>query len=88
MQSKVRKRAQQTAVERIPQPQFDGNATIEPLEYASTVSSFRGRRQSEQNPRPQMVQQARVGRGGRAMELVDDDNIERVRRDLVKVDLR
>ena len=78
VQPEVLEGAQQASLEGIPQPEFDGNAAIEPLEHALTVGALRSCRQAQKDLRAQMLQEAPVRRRRRMVEFVDDHDIERV----------
>ena len=83
----ILERAQQASLEGIPQPEFDGNAAIEPLEHALTVGALGSCRQPQKDLRAQMLQQAPVRRRRRMVEFVDDHDIERVGLNVVEIDL-
>ena len=72
---------QPVLVDRIPESELGGDATVEPVEQGEAVAAFRRRRESEELARTEVVQELRVRIGGGVMELVDDDDVERVRVD-------
>ena len=76
--AEVLERNEEALVDRLPKPQLDRDAMVEPLGDVPTVKPLRRRRQAEQLARPKMVEEPVVAVGRRVMELVDDDDIERV----------
>jgi hypothetical protein len=87
VQAKVLKGTQESALESIPQPQFNRDAAIEPRKYASTVGPFWRGSQAEQDPRAQVAQEPLVGGGSGAMELVHYHDVESVGPNVIELGL-
>lgn len=68
-----------------PQPQFRGDAVIEPVQYRKVVTALRRGGQPEQLHRLQVVEECPIGGRRCVVELVDDDDVEMIRRKVVEV---
>ena len=86
-QAEVVERAQQATLERFPEAQLDGNASIKPIKDALAVGAFRRGGQAQQDLRFQMIEQPAVGVCGCVVELVDDDDVEGVGRQIGQIQL-
>ena len=72
----VDERHQPVLLDRVPQPQFGSDAAVEVLEDRETVAALRCSRETQEFARPNVPQEAFVGRSGRVMELVHDHDVE------------
>jgi hypothetical protein len=88
VQPEVMERAQQAAFERLPQAQLDRNAPIEPVQHALAVSAFRCGGQAHEVLRAEVIQEPFVGGCRGVVELVDDDDVERIRLETRQLQLR
>ena len=77
--AEVLERDEEALIDCLPQPQLDGDSMVEPLGDVAAIEPLRRCRQTEQFPRLQVVEEPVIAVGGGVMELVDDDDIERVR---------
>jgi hypothetical protein len=76
----VHERGKMLLVDRVPEPKLRRHAIVEPLQDRKAVTALGRRGEAEQLPRTKMVEHPRVrGRGG-VVELVDDDDVEVLRR--------
>jgi hypothetical protein len=85
MDAEVQKRRQVLLVDCVPQPQLGRDAIVEPVQDRQPVAALRGGGQSEQLDRRQGLEDALVGGRGGVVELIDDDDVEVVRRQCVEV---
>lgn len=77
--------AEQVVLEGLPQPHFGGDAAVEELVLdVEPVHPLRGRRQTQQLPRLEMVDDPPICGGRGVVELVDDDDVEVVGSQLLK----
>lgn len=84
--TEVVQRGEQATFQRVPQPHLRGDTAFkEHVLNIQAVHAFGSRRQAEQLQRPEVVQDSPVRRRGRPAELVDDDHVEVIGRQCVKV---
>ena len=81
--AEVVKRAEQSLIERLPEPHLGGDAIVEPVHDLLAVRSLGRRSQADEHPRLQVLEQPRVCVCLGVVELVDDDDIELRRIELV-----
>ena len=76
--AEVLERRQQVAFQRFPEPEFDGDAAVEPVQDVLTVGSFGCGREAEQHLGFEVFEQSGVGLrlGPGVVELVDDDHVK------------
>ena len=67
-------------VDRVPQPQLGGDAVVEPVQDRQAVAALRRRGQPEQLDGRDVVEEPLVGGGRGVVELVDDHDVEVIRR--------
>ena len=72
----VGERREVLLVDRVPQPQLGGDASVEVAEDVEPVGALRRRRKPEQLTRVDVLEDPLVRRRSRVMELVDDDDVE------------
>ena len=77
--AEVLERDEEPLVDRLPEPELDGDAPAEELGHVLRVHPLRRRRQPEQLLRIEAVEQPAVARRRRVVELVDDDDVEVLR---------
>ena len=82
--AEVLERHEEALIDGLPEPQLDGDAMVEPLGDVLAVETLGRRGEAEQLLRREVVEQPVVGRRRRVVELVDDDDVEGVRRDLLQ----
>ena len=75
---------EEALIDGFPEPQFDGDAMVEPLGHVLAVETLGRGGEAQQFLRHEVVEQAVVRRRGRVVELVDDHDVEGVRRDLLQ----
>jgi len=78
-------RAQKALVEGAPEAQLGCHAALEPVEDVLAAGAFGGGVEAQQQGRPQVGQPALVAGGGGVVELIDDHHIERVRRQVRRI---
>jgi hypothetical protein len=76
---------QKALVEGAPQAQFSGDAALEPMEDVLASGALGGGGEAQQQGRPQVGQPALVARGFGVVELIDDHHVERVRRQVRRI---
>jgi hypothetical protein len=85
--AEVVERHQQVGIQRVPEAQFAGGATVEELPGdVNAVAAFRRRSQSEELLRPKVVQQPAVGGRHGMVEFIDHDDVEEVRCQLLNAE--
>ena len=83
MHAEVLERAEKPAFERLPQPQLGGDPAVEPLQDALAVGAFgRGGEARAAPSASEVLEQPPVGRRRGVVELVDDDDVEGVGRQI------
>ena len=73
-------------VDGVPESQFGGDAIVEPMQDRKPVASLGSCRQAEQLDGREMIEDPFVRRRRGVMELIDDDDVEVVRRECIEVD--
>lgn len=81
--SEVVERAEQIRLERVPQPQLRGDAAVEEVADVHAVGALGCRGQAQQFSRREVVEDPPVRRRLSVVELVDDDDLEGVRREVL-----
>ena len=72
-------------IDGLPESQFGGDAVVEPLEDRDAVAALRCGGQTEQFDGLEVIEDAAVGRCGRVVKLIDDHDIEVIRRQRVEI---
>jgi hypothetical protein len=85
VQAEVLEGTEQVAFEGVPEADLDADVAVEVVKDVFVVGPLRRRREPEQNLRAQMTKELFVSTRSRAMKLVDDDDIEGVRRHLREI---
>ncbi len=78
MYAVVGERRQELLVDRIPQPQLGGNATVEVRQDVHPIGALRGSGQAEKLARLEIAKDAFVARSRGVMELVDDYDVKMI----------
>lgn len=79
--AEVGERYEPLLLDRVPEPELGRDPTVEPIQHRDAVSPFRGRGETEQFDRCDVIEEPppRVGTG--MVKLVDDDDLEAGRRE-------
>ena len=78
--AEVQERRQVLLVDGVPEPKLGGDAIVEPVQDRQPVAAFRGCGQAEQLDGREVVEDPLVRRRGGVVELVDDHDVEVIRR--------
>ena len=85
MDPEVAKRAQQVRLDAFAEVTAEHQVVATQRQQVAAVGAFGGRRQAEQEPRPEVLDQPTVGVRRRVMELVDDDVVEVIHSEALQV---
>ena len=80
----IGERRESMLFDRVPQAKLGGDAVAEPVQDRQAIGTFRRRGQSEQFPRRELVHDDAVRRCRGVVELVDDDHVEVVGRQMLE----
>ena len=81
----VHERAQPLLVDGIPEPKFGGDAVVEPMQDRQIIAAFGSRCQPQEFAGLDVVEQPPIRRGRGMVELIDDDDVEVIGREVLQV---